>query len=115
MWPGDGDLSSSFHPLARFPRPLLEVDAALRPHPAGLAKRQECCSAQLAGQERLFILCCRERPRQSGGFGCWQPLDLKTPRSPLNQSRLMARALRRQGRWRGGATPPCPTFHAMCL
>lgn len=52
----DGHLPSPFQLLTRPPRPLLEVDAGLQPHPAKQAGRQECCSAQLAGQGRLFIL-----------------------------------------------------------
>lgn len=52
----DGRLPSPFQPLTRSPRPLLEVDAGLQPHPAEQAERQECCSAQLFGQGRLFIL-----------------------------------------------------------
>ena len=51
---------------------------------------------------------------QSGGFGCWQPLDARFRRSQLNQRRLMAQALSRQWGWKEEAAPPCPTFSAMC-
>lgn len=82
--------------------------------PPSRVGRQECCSSQLAGQGRLFILGRWEHLRQSGGFGCWQLLDVRSQGSQLNQGRLMAQALSRQWGCQGGAAPPCPPFSAMC-
>lgn len=55
------------------PKPLLEVFTGPQPHPAREAERQECCSAQLAGQGRLFILSCWEHVRQSEDLAAISP------------------------------------------
>lgn len=50
----DGDLSSPFHPLTMSPRPLLEVDTGLQPHPAGQGDRNAARHSWLDRGDCLF-------------------------------------------------------------